>query len=302
MDFATHASADNDLGSIEHQLFPVPFVNLDFGREDTGAGGGLDAATLRRRLWNSTMDGQYPTYSNTGEGPRYANGPGAKQMAVWFDFVSETRYWELEPYFDVDGGRALALENTEYVVYVEKPGPVEVEVVKHGYDVWWINPIDGEHTKAKKYSGEHFTGEPPDRSHDWVLHIVREGRLESMNRSYKFDSREEPLSLQVVESSPDKVPFAIEQPSADLSVSKSAPFSAKIVRATRATRAMRYLWTGEVPAQGQGFRVLGTGAKGTLQPPAALARTLPTNMVLRLYGMNANGKVYSIDRAYQLSK
>ena len=44
-------------------------------------------------------------------------------MTVWFDFFSDTRHWELEPYFDVDGGRALALEGIEYVVYVEKPGP-----------------------------------------------------------------------------------------------------------------------------------------------------------------------------------
>ena len=39
-------------------------------------------------------------------------------MTVWYDFFyNDTRYWELEPYYDVDGGRALALEDTEYVVY-----------------------------------------------------------------------------------------------------------------------------------------------------------------------------------------
>jgi hypothetical protein len=248
------------------------------------------------------MDGQYPTYGNTGAGAQSAALPGAKQMTVWFDFMSETRHWELEPYFDVDGGRAVALEDTEYVVYIEKPGPLELLVEKHGYDVWWVNPIDGEHVKGKKFSGDHFTGEPPDRSHDWVLHVVREGRLESMNRSYKFASREEPLSLQIVETSPEKVPFAIDQPAGDLSLSKPSPYAAKITRATRASRSMTWLWTGEVPAQHEGYRVLATGEKGTFQPTETLARNYPANMILRLYGMNANGKVYSIDRAYQLSK
>jgi len=96
MDFAAHGTPDDNVGSIEHQLYAVPFVNLDFGREDG------DTAAFRRRLWNATMDGQYPTYAGSG--------PGAKQMTVWFDFMSDTRHWELEPYFDVDGGRALALE------------------------------------------------------------------------------------------------------------------------------------------------------------------------------------------------
>ncbi|HEY2016046.1 MAG TPA: DUF5060 domain-containing protein, partial [Bryobacteraceae bacterium] len=59
MDFASYGTADDSLGAIEHQLFAVPFVNLDMGREDSGAGksrpGDVDAATLRHRLWNATM-------------------------------------------------------------------------------------------------------------------------------------------------------------------------------------------------------------------------------------------------------
>ena len=55
------------------------------------------------------MDGQYPA---SGSGPA---------MKVWADFMAQSRYWELEPYFDVDGGRALALDGVEYIVYVEKP-------------------------------------------------------------------------------------------------------------------------------------------------------------------------------------
>ena len=109
----------------------------------------------------------------------------------------------------MDGGRALALEDIEYVVYMEKPGPLELVVEKHGYDIYWVNPIDGKFTKGK-FKGEHFTGEPPDPSHDWVLHVVREGHVEGMNKSYKFESRD--IVLQDVESNSPKVPFTIEQP------------------------------------------------------------------------------------------
>lgn len=299
MNFCAYGSPDDNLGAVEHQLFAVPFVNLDFAREDSGAGkkapNDVDAAEFRRRLWNSTMNGQYPSYSNTGAGAQYVNSPGAKAMTAWYDFFADTRHWELEPYFDVDGGRAVALEDTEYVVYIERPGPVELSVEKHSYEVYWINPADGESTAKKKFSGEHFTGEPPNRSHDWVLHLVREGHLESLNKSFKFESRD--IVIQEVEANTAKVPFALEQPTGDLSLSKPTPYSAKLTRESRATRLMRWVWMGEVAADHQGFRVLATGQKGNMQPPRDIAINFPTIMHLRLYGMNANGKVYELDSA-----
>ena len=291
MDFVAQSSSADDLGAIEHQLYATPFVNLNFGVE-----GAIDADTVRRRLWNSTMDGQYPTYASTGTNPQT---PGARQMSAWYEFFAGTRHWELEPYFDVDGGRAVALEGVEYIVYVEKPGPVELLVEKHGYDVAWINPATGERTKMKDYKGEHFTGEPPDRSHDWVLHVSREGRKEGMLRSYKFESRR--IDLQEIDSDPRKVPYAIEQPAGDLSLSKPAQYAAKIRRETRATRSMLYLWTAESPG-GQGFRVVGTGAQGTLRLPPNIAASYPAVLNLRLFGMNANGKVYAAYQTYNLNR
>jgi hypothetical protein len=292
MNYSAQGAPDDVLGSVEHQLYPVPFVNL-------GSAGPADAATLRRRLWNATMDGQYVTYP--GSSDPAADSPAAKQFTVWFDVLSETRHWELEPYFDLDGGRAVALPGVEYLVYIEKPGPLELLVEKHGYDVQWINPIDGEITR-RKFSGDHFTGDPPDHSHDWVLHVVREGVVESMNRSYKFESRDN--LMQEIEVVPDKIPFEISQPpsAADVSVGKPVAYSAKIKRDTRATRSMMWLWTGEVAADGQGFRVLATGSTGTFTAPATLAKNYPAVLNLRLYGMNANGKVYALDRALQLNR
>jgi len=64
---------------------------------------------------------------------------------------------------------------------------------------------------------------------------------------------------------------------------------------------MMWLWTGEVAADGEGYRVLATGAKGSFTVPD-IAKNYPAVLNLRLYGMNGNGKVYALDRALQLSK
>jgi hypothetical protein len=180
-------------------------------------------------------------------------------------------------------------------------------VEKHSYDVFWINPANGE-TVRKKFSGDHFTSEPPDRSHDWILHVVRLSHLESMNKSYKLESREDhdgnpaPIALQDIEANSAKVPFAIEQPSGDLPLSAPVSYSAKLTRESRATRLMRWLWIGDVAADGQGYRVLSTSQKGSFRLPPDLAREFPATMHLRLYGMNANGKIYEVDTGCGLVK
>jgi hypothetical protein len=283
MDFVSYGNTDDNVGAIEHQLYPVPFVNEAIG--------GPDTAALRRNLWNSTMDGETPAL--VAAAPQ-----DVKPLTVWFDILSSTRYWELEPYFDVDGGRALALEDTEYLVYIEHPSALELRVEKHGYDALWINPADGS-TIRKKFSGDHFTAAPPDNSHDWVLHLVREGALESMNRSYKFESRD--IQMQEIEANPEKTPFDIVQPSGDLTLDKPVPYSVKMKRETRATRSMLYLWTGEVTEDRQGFRVLATGAKGTFTPTNRLAVNYPALLLMKVYGMNANGKVYLVTKAVGLN-
>jgi len=276
MNFVIEASPGDQVGAVEHQFFQVPFVGI----------------TDAQRLWNTSMDGEYPEFL----------GGNVEVASSWFKFMTGTRHWELEPYFDLGGGRAVALEDAEYVVYVEKPGPpVEVSVEKHGYDISWFNPLTGDETGDKKYKGEHFTGQPPDNSHPWVLSVAREGHLESMLKSYKFDSR--PVPVQEIEQSTQKVPFEIAEPSSDtLSVGQPVKFSTKLKRETRATRSMMYLWTGEVSTEGQGFRVLGTGAQGTFRIPPVLASHFPAAISIRVSALNANGKAYSQDKIYQLSK
>jgi hypothetical protein len=272
--FLSYGTSDPNVGAVEHQFFGMPAVNTGIQSE--------------RDLWIATMNGQYP-----------ASGSG-KYMTAWFDFMSGNRYWELEPYFDVDGGRAIALEDVEYIVYVEKPGPVELTVEDHGYDVSWINPATGERTKAKGYKGKHFTGEPPDKSHDWVLQVSREGHKEGMLKSYKFDSREIPLRPQEVEANPQKMPFEVAQPDGDISLAVPSRYGLKIVRPTRATRELLAEWTAEVVLDGEGFRVAGTGLEGTLRIPKEIVHKLPATVSVRVSILNANGKAYAIDKVYRL--
>jgi hypothetical protein len=274
MDFVIEGSQDDAVGSVEHQFYPVPFVGV----------------TDAQHLWNSTIDGEYPEFR--GENPNVAK--------YWFDFMADTRHWELEPYFDVDGTRAVALEDVEYVNYIEHPGPpVEVRVEKHGYDIQWLNPATGESLEQKKYNGEHFTGEAPDASHPWVLYIAREGHKEGMLKSYKFESR--PVPVQEIETDLKKIPFEIAAPPGNsLEAGKPLQFSVKLTRETRATRAMMFLWSGEVAADGRGFRVLGAGSSGTFSVPASIAANFPAVLSIHLTALNANGKAYQTDRVYQL--
>jgi hypothetical protein len=273
MSVLNYGSPEQNLGAVEHQFYQLPAVNT-----------GIQS---QHDLWNATMNGQYPA---SGVGP---------YMKAWAEFMAGSRYWELEPYFDVDGGRAIALEGVEYIVYVEKPGLVELTVENHSYDVVWMNPATGELAKQKDYKGEHFTGEPPDKSHDWVLRVSREGHKEGMLKSYKFDSR--PVPVQEVEQNPQKIPFEIAAPAGtELSLSMPAPFAVKIKRDSRATRSLLVEWTAEVPLEGEGYRVVGTGREGTLALPRSLAARYPAVMSLHLMLLNANGKAYVVDKVYQL--
>lgn len=276
MDYIIEGSGDDVVGAVEHQFYQVPFVGV----------------TDAQHLWSATMSGEYPE----------VRGENVSLAKTWFDFMAETRHWELEPFFDVDGARSVALEDVEYVNYIEHPGPpVEVTVEKHGYDIEWLNPATGETQVEKKYNGEHFTGQAPDGSHPWVLYIAREGHKESMLKSYKFDSR--PVPVQEIETDSKKIPFQIDGPAGNtLQAGKPAQFSAKLTRQSRATRDMLFLWTGEVAADGRGSRVLGAGSKGLFAVPPSIAANFPAVLSVHLLGLNAFGKAYQTDRVYQLEK
>jgi hypothetical protein len=288
--YITYHSDDPQVGAVEHQIYASPQVN-DFGGGLTSS----DTAAFRKRLWNAWMSGQYPEAT-------LPNEEAARAMEVWNQFAAGTRHWDLEPFFDVDGGRGMCLPTVEYIIYVEKPGPVDVRLDdKHKWDVAWVNPINGERTELKDFKSEEFQGSPPDNSHDWVLHISREGHKAGMLKSYKFESWE--IVMQEVEVGPDKVPFDIEKPAEDtFSLNVQPPYRAKLKKETKASKKMMYLWTGEVSADGQGFRVIGTGPEGIFNIPSNIAMRFPAGFHLRVMGINGYGKVYQADRNYQLNR
>jgi hypothetical protein len=243
------------------------------------------------------MNGQYPSAVIPDE-------QSAAAMKVWYELMASTRHWELELFFDIDNGRGLQLEGVEYLVYVENPGPVTVTVEKHGYDVEWIDPATGIHTKVKDpCKNETCTAAPPSVSHDWILHISREGTKAGMLKSVKFVSREEELKLQDIEGDPAKVPFDITAPDSNsISLAKPPAFSIKLKRQSKALQHMSLLWTGEVTVSGRGYRVIATGSDGVFHIPPDIAVAYPAALHVRLYAMNGLGKVYAADRNYTLTK
>jgi hypothetical protein len=270
-----YGTTDANIGGVEHQFYQAPA--LATGIQNT------------RDLWNATMNGQYP-----------AGGSG-EYMTAWYEFMEGNRYWELEPYFGVDGARGLALEGIEYIIYIEKPGPIEVTLEHHGYDVAWINPANGERTKAKvkEIRGERFTGEPPDHAHDWILHISREGTKAGMLKSVKFESRDVPV--QEVTPAGEKPLFDIPLPEEnEISIAHPLPMKLMVRKETRATRFLLVEWTAEVSADGEGYRVIGTGKEGTLKVPASIVKNFPAVLSLHANVVNANGKAYLVDRIFRL--
>jgi len=292
-------SPDPALGSIEHQKYALPLVNVGF------AAAGATGAEFRKALWDSTMNGQWPVSRIAA-----VDSAETKAMQTWAETLANTRYWELEPWFEIDGGRAVCLPDVEYLVYIEKPGPFSLMVERHNYDVYWINPATGERTKEKKdWKGEEFTGQPPDPSHDWILHLSRDGHKAGMLKSYKFDSRgddeQPPNQLQEVETSIAKVPFTLVSPKPDettLTAGESVPFQIKLRRETKGTRRMLYLATGEVVLDGSGARIIGTGSSGEWHIPAEMLVNESGVLNVRIEALNAAGKLYALDVVFPVKK
>jgi len=133
------------------------------------------------------------------------------------------------------------------------------------------------------------------------LHLSRDGRKESMAKSWKFASR--PVFLQEPERTPAKIPFEIEEPKSDtLPVGKPVRFSAKLTRETRASKLMMYVWQAEATADQQGYRIIGTTQSGDFTLPPGFAKNYPAVVNLRLYGLNGNGKLYQLDRVIKAEK
>jgi hypothetical protein len=286
MDFAVEASKDPQLGAVERQFIQMPEIHVVQSTEP-------DA--FRHELWDSTMNGEYPAVTY----PATRNDADMRAVRAWVKVMSGTRHWELDPYFDVDGARALGLDDVEYLAYADRPGIVEVNIPKHKYNPEWVNPATGEEMEIKDYKGEVFSEQTPDGAHDWILNLPREGELRNMLKMVYFESHD-PL-VQDPETDTTKIPFRIADPPGNqLNVRIPVHFEAVLTRANRATRTMQYVWWGEAVASGVPARVLGLGASGTFTiPKEFLAPGAALN--IRLLAINANGKAYELDRVYGLT-
>jgi hypothetical protein len=153
--------------------------------------------------------------------------------------------------------------------------------------------------KQKEVRGERFTGAPPDASHDWVLRISREGEKASMLKSVKFNSRQVPV--QEITLAGERPEFDIPDPEEnEVSLAHPVKLALKIRKDTRATRLLLVEWTVEVAADGEGYRVIGTGKEGMLKVPAAIVKNYPAVLSLHANILNANGKAYMVDRIFRL--
>ena len=287
MNYLIEAVPSPDFGAVEHQFTQQPEIHIVTATAP-------DA--FRHELWNCTTNGEYPSVSYDA----LRNEANVKAVATWAKLMSDTRHWELEPYFDVDGARAVGLEEVEYLAYAQTPGIVEINLPKHKYNPVWVNPMSGEEIPLKDYKGEVFSRQTPDNSHDWILRLPREGHMEGMLRSYYFESQDPPV--QEIESDPSKVPFEIVDPPGDtLNPLVSIPYKIKITRANRASRTMQFVWWGEVVASGEPARLLGLSSFGNFSIPKELVKQNGSSLHLRLLAINANGKGYELDKIYRLT-
>jgi hypothetical protein len=102
---------------------------------------------------------------------------------------------------------------------------------------------------------------------------------------------------------PAKVPFNIAQPAGEeIDSTRPIAYRVKLTRTNRSTRTMQYVWIGEIVAEGEGPRVLALGASGSFEFPPNLSKTRPAILNLRVNAINANGKAYLFEKAYQISK
>lgn len=287
MNYLIESSPHPEVAAVEHQFTQQPEIHVITAS---------DPDTFRHELWNSTTNGEYPSVSYDA----LRNEANVRAVRTWVMVISDTRHWELEPYFEVDGARAVGLQEVEYLAYAETPGIVEVTLPKHKYNPVWVNPIDGEEIPLKDYKGEVFSRQTPDSAHDWVLTVPREGHKESMLRSYYFESQDPPIQEPELDDS--KIPFKIAEPDGDdLNRLIPVPYQVKITHPNRATRRMQYVWWGEIVAAGEGGRVLGVGSSGNLNVSQHLACPPGSNLTMRLLAVNANGKAYEVDRVYRLT-
>ncbi len=131
----------------------------------------------------------------------------------------------------------------------------------------------------------------------WILYLSREGHKESLLKKYKFESRL--IRVQQAETDTKVVPFEIATPT-EISAHAPTMYSLKLLRNTRATRELQVTWTAELTTGTEGARIVGVGKEGTLKLPPFFGERSSALVTLRASVLNANGKLYFVDRIVKL--
>ena len=244
------------------------------GRAHPPTGGRLPQAALERGHERAVPDVRQHRHLRRASSRRtkYLDSPGARQMTVWFDFFS--RHAPLgtgavlrrrrRPRAGAGVPVTRKSEGIEYIVYVEKPGPVEIVLQNAQLRRRLVQPDHRRAAQAEGLQGRHGSkiAASATRTHDWVLHVSREGK----KRGHAAELQVRVARHPGAGSGAERAAGAVRNRGAvrgHASPWRSpSRFAAKVTRETRATRTMMWLWTGEVSADGQGYRVLGTGPGG----------------------------------------
>ncbi len=324
MTYITQQTSSAGLMAVDYESHVMPVVNAELGYEDSGAGANtpdhVSGDEMRRRVWRAAIRGHFVTFANTGtagiEGvpvdARWADSPGARSMTLLWDFFNQTRWFDLQPYYGVNGGAALSLQyapylaeefkGVEYIVYQEEPGAVELMVPKAGYDVSWYSPVDGSwYDQKKRFKGERFRSPSPDDTQDWVLYVRREGKKQSFNQKYYLEARG--VKPKEVETGRSEVPFKIQFPDVDaLTAGDDPEFNATLTKSSTAAKRMSWVWTAEVAGSGYSVRVIGTEQFGRFRIPENLTDVYPATLSIRLLGLDGAGRLFEAFRAYRLER
>jgi len=101
---------------------------------------------------------------------------------VW-DFFETVPFHRMKPRQDlVDNGYCLAEPGREYLVYLERPGSVSVQIDAGLYDAEWINAQDTRDVRDGVIVKSREPLASPQDGDDWLLHLTRRAEAEAGSR------------------------------------------------------------------------------------------------------------------------
>jgi hypothetical protein len=103
-----------------------------------------------------------------------ANMQQQLELQFLFDFMENTRWWEMNPHDElVSTGHCLALPGEEYIIYSREGGSVDLDLshVTGSIPMEWLNPRELTYSERTDLQGGSTVTLTPPFSGDWVLHV-----------------------------------------------------------------------------------------------------------------------------------